>query len=86
MNNDKDILKMYDVVFEDIVKTYIEDFGYNYENEKLEITEEEKKNVIKEIAHDLIYDAEYLWETIYEHIYYRLEDYIVENEEEEDNE
>ncbi|MBR4486313.1 hypothetical protein IKS57_02995 [bacterium] len=67
--SDKDILKMYDLVFEDIVKNYIEDKEYDRQM-KLNISESD----IKSIAHNLIYKSEYLWEVINEHIYNELSD------------
>ena len=78
MNND--ILKMYDLVFEDIVKNYIEDIEYDRDM-KLNISE----NAIKNIAHDLIYDNDYLWEEIYSCINYKLRDYSFYEEEEEND-
>lgn len=62
-----DILKMYDLVFEDIVRCYIED-KENDRQMKLNISD----NDIKLIAHNLIYKSEYLWEIINEHIYQEL--------------
>lgn len=78
MNND--ILKMYDLVFEDIVKNYIEDIEYDRDM-KLNISE----NAIKKIAHDLIYNSDYLWEEIYSCINYELRDYSFYEEEEEND-
>ena len=78
MNND--ILKMYDLVFEDIVKNYIEDIEYDRDM-KLNISE----NAIKNIAHDLIYDNDDLWEEIYSCINYKLRDYSFYEEEEEND-
>ena len=64
---DKEILKMYDIVFEDIVRNYIEDVEYDRQM-KLNISDSD----IKLIAHNLIYKSEYLWEIINEHIYQEL--------------
>ena len=81
-----DILKMYDLVFQDIVKCYLEDFNCEYEedeeDEEYEEYEEEKEKInltdseIKEIAHKLIYKSEYMWETINEHISNYIKKYI----------
>lgn len=55
------ILGMYDLVFEDMVKCYIEDMNYE-EDEKLELSKQD----IKEVVHRLIYKQEYMWEVINE--------------------
>ena len=63
-----DILKMYDLVFEDCVKSYLEN-----------LTEEERSKIsqkdIKIIVHNLIYKSEYMWEVINETIQVEL-DYL----------
>ena len=53
----KDILEMYDLVFQDMVQCYTEDME---EEDKVYLTEDEKK----EIAKKMIYKNEYLWEII----------------------
>ena len=64
-----DILKMYDLVFEDCVKCYLENLNDDEEEEeKTTLTDRE----IKKIAHNLIYDNDYLWETINETIDYEI--------------
>lgn len=67
-------LKMYDLVFTDIVKNYVDDYNYS-SDDKITITEEG----IKEIAHKLIYKNEYIWQIINETINVYLEDYIKED-------
>ena len=76
---DKEILKMYDIVFEDIVRNYIEDIEYDRQM-KLNISD----SGIKSIVHNLIYKSEYMWEIINEHIYNELasNDYTFYEEEE----
>ena len=78
---EKDILKMYDLVFEDIVQNYIECLNEDAEDNKdaKSITEEEKK----EIAHNLIFKDEPLWEYIHETIYYEIRNIINNRKEEE---
>ena len=70
MNNDLDIYKMYDLVFEDIVQNYIECLNEDVEDNKdlFTLTEEEKK----EIAYRLIHKDEPLWEYINETIYWEI--------------
>ncbi len=63
-----DILKMYDLVFEDFVKCYLENLT---EEERNKISEED----IKTIVHNLIYKSEYMWEVINETIQVEL-DYL----------
>lgn len=59
------ILGMYDLVFQDMVKCYIEDNNYvGNEDNFIELNERE----IKEIAKKLIYKSEYMWEVINETI------------------
>lgn len=72
MNIEKDILKMYDLVFEDCVKCVMENFDEEELKEK-NLTDDE----IKTIAHRLIYNNDYLWETINEIIYNEI-DYAIE--------
>lgn len=74
---EKDILKMYDLVFEDMVRCYLENME---EEDKLKVSEE----TIKEIAYKMIYKNEYLWEIINDTIDTYLGQYIEEEEEEED--
>ena len=78
-----EILKMYDIVFEDIVRNYIEDIEYDRQM-KLNISDSD----IKSIVHDLIYKSEYMWEIIDEHIKNELEskDYTFYDDEESDDE
>lgn len=61
------ITKMYQLVFEDAVRCYLENFD---EDERVSLTDEE----IKEIAYKMIYKNEYVWEIINETIdmYIRL--------------
>ena len=59
-NND---LGMYDLVFRDIVKCYLEDINC-VDEEEITLSESE----INEIAHKLIYKNEYIWEIIHETI------------------
>lgn len=54
------MIDMYNLVFEDMVKCYLE----NFEENELSLTESE----IKEIAYKMIYKNEYLWEIINETI------------------
>lgn len=74
---EKDILKMYDLVFEDMVRCYLENME---EEDKLKVSEE----TIKEIAYKMIYKNEYLWEIINDTIDTYLGQYIEEEEEEEE--
>ena len=75
------IYKMYDLVFEDIVQNYIECLNEDAEDnkEKLTLTESEKKKV----AHKLIYNNDYLWETIHEIVDYEIGRIINNRKEEE---
>lgn len=75
---DMDILKMYDLVFQDMVKCYLEDME---EEDKINISED----VINEIAYKMIYKNEYLWEIINDTIDNYLERYKEELEEEEED-
>lgn len=68
------IMEMYDLVFEDIVKSYIDDL--NYKEDKINLTEEE----IKGIAHKMIYKNEYIWEIINEVINNYIEDILEKRE------
>lgn len=61
------ILGMYDLVFQDAVKCFLEDV--NYEEEKLNLSEDDIKN----IAYRLIYKQEYMWEVINECIKSEIE-------------
>lgn len=61
------ILGMYDLVFQDAVKCYLADV--NYEEEKLNLSEDDIKN----IAYRLIYKREYMWEVINECIESEIE-------------
>ena len=72
MNSEKNILEMYDLVFEDCVKCVMENFDEE-ELEEKNLTDDE----IKTIAHRLIYKNDYLWETINEIIYNEI-DYAIE--------
>ena len=56
------MIKMYDLVFQDMVQCYIENLNTDLEENEgaLSITEDEKK----EIAYKMIYKNEYLWEII----------------------
>lgn len=67
-------LKMYDLVFTDIVKNYVDEYNYS-SDDKITIAEED----IKEIAHKLIYKNEYIWQVINETINVYLEDYLKED-------
>ena len=58
-NEELKIWEMYEIVFEDMVKCYIEDYA---DEEKV------SESDIKHIAKKLIYKSEYLWEVIHEHI------------------
>ena len=71
---EKDILKMYDLVFQDMVECYLENME---EEDKLKVSEE----TIKEIAYKMIYKNEYLWEIINDTIDTYLGQYIEEEEE-----
>ena len=62
----QDILKMYNIVFEDMVKCYLENLT---EEEQSKISDE----VIKSIAYKMIYKNDYLWEVINETIASYLE-------------
>lgn len=55
------ITTMYDIVFRDMVKCYLEDME---EDDKIHLTDSE----IQEIAYKMIYKNEYLWEIINETI------------------
>lgn len=65
------MIDMYDLVFEDMVKCYLENF------DGLSLTESE----IKEIAKKMIYKNEYLWETINEIIDYYIGNILNERKE-----
>lgn len=67
-----DILKLYDVVFEDIVKNYIEEME---DEDKVELT----KSQIEEIAHKMIYKDDYMWEVIHEHVDHHISEYLKES-------
>lgn len=71
------IINMYDLVFEDIVKCYIEDNNYvgNEEN-FIELTERE----IKRIAYKMICKNEYIWEIINETIDMYIGEILLERE------
>jgi hypothetical protein len=58
-NEELKIWEMYEIVFEDMVKCYIEDYA---DEEKV------SESDIKHIAKRLVYKSEYLWEVIHEHI------------------
>ena len=61
----KKIIGMYDLVFQDMVKCYIEDNNHiGNEDNLIKLNERE----IKEIANKLIYKSEYMWEIINETI------------------
>ena len=77
LNEKQDILKMYDLVFQDMVKCYIENME---EEDKIKINEED----IKDIAYKMIYKQEYMWEIINETIDNYLQDYLIESEDEDD--
>lgn len=62
----QDILKMYNIVFEDMVKCYLENLT---EEEQSKISDE----VIKSIAYKMIYKNDYLWEVVNETIASYLE-------------
>lgn len=74
--SDKDMIEMYNLVFRDMVKCYLEDYeDEDYEDlgiKKEDITD----SVINEVAYRLIYKSEYLWETINDHINMYLENYF----------
>lgn len=74
-NEELSILGMYDLVFEDMVKCYVEDMNYanNEEDKKLELSNED----IKEVVYRLIYKQEYMWEIINECIVSEI-DYVKE--------
>jgi hypothetical protein len=65
--------KMYELVFQDIVKTYLE----NLEEDKIEMISVDD---IKDIAYKLIYKNEYVWEIINETIDTYINNIIYENE------
>ena len=69
---DKDMIKMYDLVFRDMVRCYLEDDYLDIDRDKVD------ESIIREVAYDLIYKSEYLWETINEHIETYLEKYLEE--------
>jgi hypothetical protein len=69
---------MYEKVFENEVRDYIQDKEAD-RGMKLNISEEG----IKKIAHYLIHDNEYIWETIHEIIDYQLRDYNFMSDDEE---
>lgn len=65
--------KMYELVFQDMVKTYLE----NLEEAKIEIISVDD---IKDIAYKLIYKNEYVWEIINETIDTYISNIIYEKE------
>lgn len=65
--------KMYELVFQDMVKTYLE----NLEEDKIEIISVDD---IKDIAYKLIYKNEYVWEIINETIDTYISNIIYEKE------
>ena len=75
---EQDILKMYDVVFKDMVDCYLENYNQDLEEYQKyrEITEEEKQH----IAYRLIYKSEYLWDVINDTIEIELQDILKEKE------
>lgn len=70
------MLKKYEEIFENEVRDYIA--GKEADRDmKLNISEEG----IKKITHYLVYDCDYLWETIYQIIDDELSDYNFEGDE-----
>jgi hypothetical protein len=63
------IIDKYKIVFEDMVKTYLNDL-----EDKVELTD----NEIKQIAFNLLYKHETLWEYINEHIDYEIGKVLLE--------
>lgn len=53
---------MYELVFQDMVESYLEDMNYTEEKLTLSVSE------IKEIANKLLFKSEFMWETINETI------------------
>lgn len=71
---DKDILKMYDLVFEDAVQCRIEDMNYDLEeNEPIKTLTDAEKQII---VHNLIYKSDYMWEIINETIDWEIQNAI----------
>ena len=56
-----EMIKMYDLVFQDMIKCYLEEME---EEDKIRLSTED----IEEIAYKMIYKNEYLWEIINETI------------------
>lgn len=73
---EQDILKMYDVVFKDIVKGYIEDYNEAVEDNKIELTEEE----IDTIVYNIINKNDYLWDYIFGTIKSEVQEILKEKE------
>lgn len=75
---ESDILKMYDLVFQDMVQCYIENLNMDLEENKeyLKISEDDKKT----IAYKMIYKNEYLWEIINDTIDTYIRDILRERE------
>lgn len=71
---------LYEIVFQDIVKNYIEEYNLYKGNseDSLSLSETE----IEKIAHNLIYDREYMWEIINDNVELEIENYINRKEEE----
>lgn len=65
---ENEIYKMYDLVFQDMVESYIES---NYENEN--ISKEDIAYIASKVS-----DNDYLWEVIHEVIHVYLEDFLKE--------
>ena len=61
-----EILRYYDLVFQDIVRNYAEDI--DEDDELYEKAKKLSKDDIKIIADKLIYKNEYIWEIIHETI------------------
>ena len=68
------LIDMYDLVFEDCVKCYLENFNEN--EDKLTLTDKE----IKRIANKIVYKNEYVWEIINETIDMYIREILRERE------
>lgn len=62
MEKELSLIDMYDLVFEDCVKCYLENNNYVGNENYIDLTDKE----IKRIANKMVYKNEYIWEIINE--------------------
>ena len=80
VKQDLNIINMYRLVFEDCVRGYAEEYNdYNGNGDKVELSNEE----VKEIANKVIYNNDYLWGIINETIDMYIANTLLKREEKE---